>query len=207
MSAFLGPIHYWLYNKIQWHENLLDEIYGLMASNGEDVGLIKHYTEHQFGAPERSELSEVIDGSNIHGWLQTKIQSLEYRMAYVLTHIISKEAVSLESLKALYHENGKKAYERYQGSMKTPNEMFKAIYDYLLEGMPCDRVNHPISADEKGMVWVKKICIHTEYWNAVGGDIKNYDALRLEWLKGFVMGEFELVIEDGVQFILTRRAA
>lgn len=207
MSAFLGPIHYWLYKKIQWHESLLEDIYKLMASKGEDTGLIKHYTEHQFGAAERSELSTVIDGGNIHGWLQTKIQSLEYRMAYVITHVINNKVVSYDALKSLYHEDGKKAFESYQGKMETPNEMFKAIYDYLLEGMPCDRVNQPISADEISMVWVKKLCIHTEYWNAVGGDIAVYDALRLEWLKGFVRGNFELLIDDGVQFTLTKGAA
>lgn len=207
MSAFLGPIHYWLYNKIQWHEDLLEQIYGLMASKGEDTGLVKHYTEHQFGAPERSELSTVIDGGNIHGWLQTKIQSLEYRMAYVITHMIKGKIVTIDELKALYHENGKVAFESYKGSMATPNEMFKAIYDYLLEGMPCDRVNQPISADEMSMVWVKKMCIHSEYWNAVGGDIGVYDTLRLEWLKSFVRGDFKLEIEDGVQFKLLRRSA
>ena len=26
MSAFLGPIHHWLYNKVQWHEELLEDI-------------------------------------------------------------------------------------------------------------------------------------------------------------------------------------
>ena len=42
MSAFLGPIHYWLYNKIQWHEDLLEQIYDLMKEKGHDGALIKH---------------------------------------------------------------------------------------------------------------------------------------------------------------------
>ena len=29
MSAFLGPIHYWLYNKIQQQQAIVDELYVL----------------------------------------------------------------------------------------------------------------------------------------------------------------------------------
>ncbi len=207
MSAFLGPIHYWLYNKIQWHEALLDSIYELIEAQGQEVQLIRHYTSHTFGAPERAELSEVIDGGNIHGWLQTKIQSLEYRIAYVITHALSHEILTLEALKTLYHDNGQLAYESYPGSMETPQEMFKAIYDYLLEGMPCDRVNQPVSADDNSMVWIKKLCIHTDYWTAVKGDVKTHDILRAEWLQGFVSGDFELQVSGENEFKLIRRAA
>ncbi len=207
MSAFLGPIHYWLYNKIQWHEDLLDTIYDLIEAQGQDVQLIRHYTAHEFGAPERSELSEVIDGGNIHGWLQTKIQSVEYRMAYVITHALNNKILTLDDLKKLYHENGKHAYDSYPGSMESPQEMFKAIYDYLLEGMPCDRVNQPVSADDNAMIWIKKMCIHTDYWTAVKGDVKVHDALRAEWLQGFVAGDFELLVPTENEFKLVRRAA
>ena len=36
MSAFLGPIHYWLYNKIIVQEELTADIAGLAVSNGWD---------------------------------------------------------------------------------------------------------------------------------------------------------------------------
>jgi len=35
MSAFLGPIHYWLYNKIQLQQAIVDDIYAL----GDQYGL------------------------------------------------------------------------------------------------------------------------------------------------------------------------
>lgn len=207
MSAFLGPIHYWLYNKIKWHEELLDSIYALIEKNGQDVQLIRHYTAHTFGAPERGELSDVIDGGNIHGWLQTKIQSLEYRMAYVITYALNSEILTLDTLIKLYRDNGQSAFDSYPGSMETPQEMFKAIYDYLLEGMPCDRVNQPVSADDNAIVWIKKMCIHTEYWTAVKGDVKTHDILRAEWLQGFVGSDFELQMSAENEYELIRRAA
>lgn len=207
MSAFLGPIHYWLYHKIQWHEDLLEDIYTLMSEKGEDTALIKHYTMTQFGAPERSELSSVIDGGNIHGWLQSKIQSVEYRMAYAITHAVKHNILSLGDLEHLYHENGKKAYSSYSGSLSTPQDMFKAIYDYLLDGMPCDRVNQPIASEDDAMIWMKKMCIHTEFWAAVGGDIDVFNTLRENWLNGFVSTSYDLEIQDGTQYKLMRRAA
>jgi len=207
MSAFLGPIHYWLYNKIQWHEDLLDSIYDLIEAQGQDVQLIRHYTSREFGAPERAELADVIDGGNIHGWLQTKIQSLEYRMAYVITHALNHKILTLDTLEKCYHDNGKLAYDSYPGSMETPQEMFKAMYDYLLEGMPCDRVNQPVSVDENAMIWIKKMCIHSEYWAVVKGDVKIHDALRAAWLQGFVSGEFELQVSTDLTYKLIRRAA
>lgn len=36
MSAFLGKIHYLLYNKIQLHEKLVEEIAELAKKNGYD---------------------------------------------------------------------------------------------------------------------------------------------------------------------------
>ena len=34
MSAFLGPIHFWLYNKIQFQENLIDELVAYVTAKG-----------------------------------------------------------------------------------------------------------------------------------------------------------------------------
>ena len=34
MSAFLGPIHFWLYNKIQFQESLIDELVRVATAQG-----------------------------------------------------------------------------------------------------------------------------------------------------------------------------
>ena len=34
MSAFLGPIHFWLYNKIQFQESLIDELVRVATVQG-----------------------------------------------------------------------------------------------------------------------------------------------------------------------------
>lgn len=204
MSAFLGPIHHWLYNKILWHEHLLEDIYALMPNDGVEI---KRESEAEFGLPEKGPLESVIDGGNIHGWLQAKIQSLEYRMAYAITKGLENKATTFEALTTLYYQNGNKAVEHYHGALDTPHDIFKALFDYLLEGMPCDRVNQPLAQDETSLTWAKRLCIHTEFWQAVGGDVETFNALRLAWYEGFTGAHFsiEKCAED--QFKVIRRAA
>ena len=70
MSAFLGKIHYWLYNKVLWHEELSEEILKYAASKGVSVEEIKAEVYSKYGEPDLSPLEDVIDQGNIHGWLQ-----------------------------------------------------------------------------------------------------------------------------------------
>lgn len=207
MSAFLGPIHYWLYNKILWHEALLEDIYDLMAHEGHDPDVMKHYSESLYGIPEVGSLEAVIDGSNIHGWLQTKIHSLEYRMAYAITNALKLKYLSIDQLIELYRSNGDKARMRLDKTLKEPEQLFKVIYDYLLEGMPCDRINQPLSNDSDGFVWKKRMCIHTDFWRAVDGDINLYNSLRLEWIDAFVGNNFVFEKLSESEFKLMRRCA
>lgn len=207
MSAFLGPIHHWLYNKVLWHEALLEDIYEIIRSEGHDPDVIRHYTESLYGMPETNPLENIIDGSNIHGWLQTKIHSLEHRMAYAITKGIEKGYLNIEALKVLYRENGSKAKVTLGTTFETPDQAFKAIYDFMLEGMPCDRVNQPISNDEDGFVWQKRLCIHTDFWDAVEGDINIFNTLRLEWIDAFVSDVFNFEIMNDSQYKLSRRSA
>lgn len=66
MSAFLGPIHFWLYNKIGKQEELTKAIASMAAGNG----WISDRTAYIRDLPA---LEDVIDESNIHGWLQDQI--------------------------------------------------------------------------------------------------------------------------------------
>jgi hypothetical protein len=217
MSAFLGPIHYWLYDKVKWHEELLDEIYNQMnnqvsnpinnGQNTSDLAFLKQNLEAQFGSPVVADLADVIETDNIHGWLQLKIQSLEYRMAGAITKGLENQWIDFSTLEALYRSNGVKAYKSYKGNLNTPQEMFKGIYDYLLEGMPCDRVNQPTASEENFISWEKRICLHTEFWHAVGGDINVYNQLREKWLDGFITSDYELLCMDHQAYKLSRRTA
>ena len=81
MSLFLGKIHFWLFNKVLWFEGLEEEIINLAQEEGLDVEALSAEINAKYGQKtENKNLEEIIDTSNIHGWLQNKIHSAEGRM-------------------------------------------------------------------------------------------------------------------------------
>ena len=68
MSLFLGKIHYWLFNKIKWFEGIEDELLRLDSTfNVEELDKICGER-----TPDKP-LEDIIDTSNIHGWLQERL--------------------------------------------------------------------------------------------------------------------------------------
>ncbi len=107
MSAFLGRIHNWLYNKIQLHEDILDEVIKYAESRNIPVDGLNEEALEKFGSPERGQLEDVINHGNIHGWLQSKIQSVENRTAWIVTALINNYGVRAEELAEIYRNNGR----------------------------------------------------------------------------------------------------
>ena len=196
MSAFLGPIHTWLYNKVLWHEALLQDILKTASEKSFDTSQLESENISRYGAPELGPLEDVIEGSNIHGWLQDKIESLEYRMANTITTLVKENILTIEDLKILYRKNGKLAIKKIPVHLNQPDQIFKAIFDFQLDGMPCDRINNPIEGSENHFKWLKRTCLHTAYWEAVDGDIDLYNTLRNQWLDAFISDDFKLITSD-----------
>ena len=71
MSAFLGPVHFWLYDKIGRQEELTKAV-ALYASEN---GWIADQNDYIKDLPA---LEGVIDTGNIHGWLQNQIHDLDF---------------------------------------------------------------------------------------------------------------------------------
>lgn len=183
MSAFLGPIHYWLYNKIKIQNSITTEILHL----SEELNLNYRETiDNKYGKIEIRPLEEVIDTNNIHGWLQECIRVVEYRLAFVVTRLLQEKPEVIDALKKIYKNTGIKLSSVDKNS--TVSEIFKAaITDSLLDGMPCDHVNVVESEDdEQEIVWKRNQCVHKEFWESVGGDVKNYYLLRDEYINGFI---------------------
>lgn len=181
MSAFLGPIHFWLYNKIKIQNNIVEEILDLSEEKG--LNLRKDlYSE--FGDGDLKELDQVIDTSNIHGWLQDQIIKVENKLAISVTQIINKDSDSIKILKDIFYNNGVKASALNENS--SVEEAFKSINDTLLDGMPCDHALGVISQDENEAVWKRYECVHGRFWETAKGDIAVYYSLRDEFIKGLV---------------------
>ena len=186
MSAFLGPIHYWLHGKIKIQNNIVE---GIIELAEKDYNL--NYREHldkEYGIIETESLEEVIDESNIHAWLQERIYVVEKRLAYVVTNLLKEQADALNKIKEIYRKTGiNQASQAGVNEKSTASELYKAgVNDSLLDGMPCDHVNTVNAQDEGSLKWTRNQCVHEEFWNDVDGDISIYYSLREEYIKGFL---------------------
>ena len=189
MSLFLGKIHYWLFNKIVWFENLEEEIIKLANEEGINTTELVNELNSKYGEKlPNLPLEEMIDTSNIHGWLQDKIHSAEYRLASLTNKVLEKNN-GREKLEELYKRQGLVAASEAIENNKTVSDafsIFNAINDYVLDGMPCDRVNEIVSNEENRLVWKRRLCVHKEIWDAVGGNVDVFYDLRNTWIKTFV---------------------
>ncbi|HCD45672.1 MAG TPA: hypothetical protein DEQ64_18490 [Lachnoclostridium sp.] len=202
MSAFLGPIHTWLYNKIKFQDAMTDAILDLAEENGYSKEL-RTRTDSRYGVLEKGNLEDMIDTGNIHGWLQEKVSLVENRLAYVVTELLEPDQERLSHIIDAVLEFGKR-------NSADKNITVRKGYDYLestlLNGMPCDRVNELIQESEDKLVWRQTQDIHGAYWAMIRGDVTHYYALRESLIKGmFEDSELEFhQIEDQV-YELRRR--
>jgi hypothetical protein len=204
MSAFLGKIHYWLYNKIHLHEDILDEIISFAEQRDITVEELKEEASEKFGSPEKDQLEDVINQGNIHGWLQSSIQSIENRIAWIVTGLLKDQSLKLEEISGIYRESGRKTMTAIGVGDYSPKELYVMIFDNMLEGMPCDRVIEPAAESEDEFSWNTTRCLHKECWDNAGGDVSNYDTLRDAWIEGFI-GEKNTYARTGDGFNTIRR--
>jgi hypothetical protein len=178
MSAFLGKIHYWLYNKIQLHEDILEEVIGFAEQRCIPVEAIKAEAEQKYGRPESGPLEDVINHRNIHGWLQSRIQSVENRTAWLVTVLVKEHGVKFDEISDIYSENGRVVMAALGGGEFSPKELYTLIFDNMLEGMPCDRINEPAAESECEFSWNTTRCLHKECWDNAEGEAADFYALR-----------------------------
>ncbi len=195
----MGKIHYWLYNKILLQEKLIVEIAELAEKKGFNTESLLRESSSRYGAPVTGELEDIIEHTNIHGWLQEQIISAENRLAYTVTELIQGNIANIDEFSELFFQDGQQRGKEFS-NLGSPENYFQAIFDFMLEGMPCDRVNNIISSTEQEMVWQTTRDLHLTFWENVGGDVKNFYAMRTAWIKGFLSeNNFEyLRSEDGM---------
>ncbi|MGV8905601.1 MAG: hypothetical protein ACOH15_03270 [Acetobacterium sp.] len=180
MSKFLGPIHFLVYNKIQIQQGLVQKI---LALNGDLIPNLGEELDRRYGVSEMRPLEEVIDGGNIHGWLQSNVSQVEYKLAFSVKSLIEKDPHILDKIESIFMEEGKAT----SVGITNPPEAYKIISDSLLDGMPCDHANTVIEENDEKVVWRRNNCIHKNYWEEVGIDISIYYSLREAFLRGFLM--------------------
>lgn len=208
MSLFLGKIHYWLFNKVLWFEGLEGEIIKLAKDKGIDVEKLEAEINSKYGVktPNKN-LEDMIDTSNIHGWLQGKIHSAEGRMAAWTKVILENNQDYILDMRKVYENQGVNAANEAKESLENINAeiIFNSMNDYILDGMPCDRVNEVIDSSEESIMWKRRVCVHKNIWENEGILVDVFYELREHWINAFVNtmnNDYEYVkLEDNIQSI------
>ena len=208
MSLFLGKIHYWLFNKVLWFEGLEGEIIKLAKDKGIDVEKLEAEINSKYGVktPNKN-LEDMIDTSNIHGWLQGKIHSAEGRMAAWTKGILENNQDYILDMRKVYENQGVNAANEAKESLENINAetIFNSMNDYILDGMPCDRVNEVIDSSEESIMWKRRVCVHKNIWENEGILVDVFYELREHWINAFVNtmnNDYEYVkLEDNIQSI------
>lgn len=197
MSAFLGPIHFWLYNKIQFQEALLDDLIQFAQKKGwSDENLAEKY-----GSKDRRKLEDVIDESNIHGWLQSRIHDAEGRYAALVLDVAGNDAQRLEQLKDEAYQFG----TRQNLLAETAPEAFHGLDDLLLDGMPCDQVNRVSASEADHVTWDRTQDLHSSYWQGQG---QTYYELRQALVNGLLAATaYQLVQPEDGRYEIIKKSA
>ncbi|OFO60332.1 hypothetical protein HMPREF3023_03905 [Peptoniphilus sp. HMSC075B08] len=156
MSLFLGYIHHLMYEKILFQEELLESLLELL----DDDKKIKLIEELNRDFPiERGDLKDIIDESNIHGWLDERVRRSENRLAKTVAFLLKD--FDIEELKNKFNELGK-TYEVGE----TPEEAFKFITSKFLDGMPCDHSLMIINNEENEFIFKVARDLHKDIWES-----------------------------------------
>ncbi|MCR5175740.1 MAG: hypothetical protein K6C05_02700 [Anaerovibrio sp.] len=194
MSMFLGPIHFWLYNKIDNQEKLTKRVADLAVNNG----WLSDGDKYTYDLPE---LADAIDASNIHGWLQAKIVDAESRFAQMITDILSADGTRIDSICAAAVDFGKGAAIVMESSAM---EAYKAFEDFFLNGMPCDRVNVLTDQTESSVSWEMAEDIHAASWPK--GDTSVYYHLKKAVMDGMLSDTgLKITMKDIFHYEISKR--
>ena len=123
MSAVLGPIHEWMYNKVIIQEKIISAIVELADDKGWQHAIL--------GKADFPSLEEVIDLSNIHGSLFGMIDETETRYAKLVSELMKEDVERSYDIEKMVTFCGVSIALQPQTSAVNTYQQFEG---YLLDG-------------------------------------------------------------------------
>lgn len=215
MSENLGPIHYLMYEKIKFQDEITDF---LMDGN---------FYQIDYKPVSKKPLEEILDSENIHGFLQEKIDIVETRLAKALTLCKNPSEKLFKLGKRCAKDKDFLSFE----------EIFTDLNNYLLDGMPCDRGLSAV-LDDGDLYLITNNNLHKKYEDEINledsknatcegghshdhhesfeigndeiGALKNeessYHKYRLDFLKGyFSESPYEVSLVNGINYKISKK--
>ncbi len=180
MSAFLGPIHTWLYGKVIFQNGLVNAIAELAE---EKNWLSEEMDVHKFGELEEGSLEDICDPMNIHGWLQERVSLVERKLAYLVTELTKDAPERMTEITECAYRFGRENGIREKMSV---SDVYRYLETKLLNGMPCDHVNEIVEQGEEKIIWQQVTDIHRSYWDEADGNVEKFYVIKERLLEGIV---------------------
>jgi hypothetical protein len=192
MSLSLGPIHYWIFDQVGLVERRSETLAARLAEEL-DESVADLWTSLLDRFPDRyadGKLEDLVDRS-IHGSLDGMIAAVEGREAALVAGVVERWADSgRELLQRLFAEEGAAFGQRSRSLQEggaDAREVFGALRELWLEGMPCD-VKIAVAVQEPRRVeWVRDGLPLDRYWTASGANLELMFDLHCRWQKAFVL--------------------
>lgn len=206
MSKFLAPIHHWLFNKIIIMESIEKAIIQAEYKENEIPAVMAELSEKAGPYLEGAPLEELIDHDNIHQWLQDKISIVETRQSMLVKMLFDYDESSKDRIYNIYSSFGlQKGKEAFEENPRDAEKLYQLLGNYILEGMPCDRVSAITHKSANKLAWKTERCVHRSNWEKGGLNPEVYYAFRTAFTKVFIKAanpafEYGFKFADGVQY-------
>lgn len=186
MSMFLAPIHSMMYNKVHIQDEFATK---LVESLGNEA--ILNELNLKAAPTQKGNLEDVIDTSNIHGWLQNQVNISEVRFAQAIKLLLDN-GITIDSMKETMFNLGKKVDVK---NIETSQDVFQAMNQIFLDGMPCDHVNSVIDRQDTSLTFERSQNVHESYYKDLNLDPNIYFTLRDSYLSG-ILSNTKFKIEE-----------
>ena len=193
MSAFLGHIHHWLYHKIsrvvEREQLIYQKAEEMCGGTAEEL---QAQVWQIYGAPQPdAKLEDIIDQSNIHGWLQRQVTIAETREAALIKELIDTCGDAARAITTdAYVEHGticgQHALSQGKYDAEAASGIYQALNDYVLNGMPCDQGDVVTANEADKVIWEGDVCLQERNWIKAGVDKNFMKELYGRWFASFV---------------------
>jgi len=193
MSKMLGPIHYWLYNKILFQEKIIQLI--IQNSKNHWNNNLNNELISKCGEIKDIPLENIIDISNIHGFLQEKISIVEKRLAFVVTKLLENENINIDDI------INNLSFNYNFENINTPKDIYNELEKIFLNGMPCDRILIINEEEEDTINFSEKVNIHKKYWDLFLGNSRNYYLIKNKIIENLLNNtnfKYEVIQEKNI---------
>ena len=119
-----------------------------------------------------------------------RLPHLNFSVQFSVTY----PASSNDRIRAIYSDFGlRKGQEASEQKPQDAEKLYQLLGNYILEGMPCDRVSAIKHKDENKIAWETERCVHRSHWEKGGLEPQVYYAFGTAFTKEFLRPQTRLL--------------